>query len=173
MGGFTLTELMVVVAILGVLSAVAVMSFQRYTNRVRVGEAYSILGQIKARQEVYRAEFSQYCPGQLYPAGPPGRVTMVWNPQPGVQDDWLMLGVRPDRDIWFQYIVSAGAPGVAATSPDGVALTGYPNPADDFWFVAQARGNLDGDATQSMFELCDRCRSVFVAEAAPWEYEGR
>ncbi|MBI2892098.1 MAG: prepilin-type N-terminal cleavage/methylation domain-containing protein [Deltaproteobacteria bacterium] len=171
--GFTLTEMMVVVAILGVLSAVAVMSFQRYTLRVRVGEAYALLGQIKARQEVYRAEFSQYDPALQHPAGNPGRLPQVWDPAAAGRTDWLMMGVRPDRDVYFVYRVTAGAPGSAVTSPDGTVLPGYPNPSDDFWFVAEARGDLDGDGVRSMFELCSLCRSTFVAETAPYEYEGR
>ena len=70
--GFTLVELLIVVAIIGILSAVAIMSFNRYAVKARVGEAYAMLAQIKAREEVYRAEFNQFAGAAYYPgAGTP------------------------------------------------------------------------------------------------------
>ncbi len=45
--GFTLIELMIVVAIVGILSAVAVPAYQDYTIRSRVAEAASLAGPSK------------------------------------------------------------------------------------------------------------------------------
>jgi len=58
--GFTLIELMIVVVIIGVLAAVAIPSFQSYMYRSRMSEATTFLGEIKQRQEAYRAEFGLY-----------------------------------------------------------------------------------------------------------------
>ncbi|WP_312527935.1 pilin [Comamonas sp.] len=52
--GFTLVELMIVVAIVGVLAAIALPSYQAYTIRARVSEALTLMAGAKASIMEYR-----------------------------------------------------------------------------------------------------------------------
>jgi type IV pilus assembly protein PilA len=53
--GFTLIELMIVVAIIGILAAVAIPAYQDYIARAQVSEAVSLLGSSKTPMAEYFA----------------------------------------------------------------------------------------------------------------------
>ena len=58
--GFTLIELMIVVAIIGILAAIAIPNFLNYQCKSKQSEAKTNLGAIATSMESYMAEFNHY-----------------------------------------------------------------------------------------------------------------
>ena len=58
--GFTLIELMLVVVIMGVLTAIAVPSYSNYKLKANRSDAYTILNEIMQAQERYAADNGTY-----------------------------------------------------------------------------------------------------------------
>ncbi len=173
--GFTLVELMVVVAILAVLAAVAVVSFRKYTLRARVSEAYGMLGTIRMRQESYRSEFSQYCDvSSASHTGTEGSVVGQWpgsapTPRPadwyaGLPAEWTQLGVRPSGPVYFRYSTVAGNPGVTPSVLGSDLNYGAMGANQDAWWAADALGDLDGDGVRSTFEATSISDGVWVKD---------
>lgn len=66
--GFSLIELMIVVAIIGVLAAIAVPNFQRFQAKARQSEAKNNLAAFYTAQRAFQSEW-QILPGQFHAAG--------------------------------------------------------------------------------------------------------
>jgi len=128
--GFTLIELMIVVAIIGILAAIAIPNFLNYQKKAKTSEARTNLGGIRTLEEAYAAEYDGYLACTINPAaGPPPGTTTTWTA--GVSS-WDSLGFSPKGNIRFAYTVTA----TATTT-----------------FTATANADLDGDAADSTYTL--------------------
>ena len=55
--GFTLIELMIVVAIIALLAAISVPNFMSYRNKARIAAAVSTMGQVRGAMAAYAASY--------------------------------------------------------------------------------------------------------------------
>ena len=185
--GYTLVELLIVVAIIGVLAALGVAGFQRYVRSAATSEATAVISGIRSAEENYKAETLQYlgcsgcnsATGCLQPTGTlatvypqtagPTKAKWAWR-NPGHADYacWRMLNVTTDGAVLFAYSVVAGAAGTAVGSPGpaGYGLTdpGWPNPPVDPWYVVQATGDQNGDSHRSYFASSSFSGEVFAKD---------
>lgn len=169
--GFTLSELMIVVAMIGVLAAIALVGYRRYMRAAAASEVKAVVSGIRIAEEAFKAETFQYrgCSNSLtnwYPATPNDKKRNWDNGNTGdaVHDCWMELAVTTDGPVRFGYAVMAGI----APQPDAVPNVAYCqnwNAAHATvtgpWFVVQAAGDQDADGVFSLFasssltgELC-------------------
>lgn len=70
--GFTLIELMIVVAVVAILASIAYPSYSSYVRKSRRAEAVSALAQLQQAQERWRANNATYAANSLLTTAAPG-----------------------------------------------------------------------------------------------------
>lgn len=111
---FTLVELMIVVAMIGVMSALAMVGYRKYIYSAQSSEAKNVIQMIRGAQEAYKAEMLQYLSPSAsltsyYPNPSPNDRRWTW-----VQNNaaytagWAQLSVNPDAPVRFGYACIAG-----------------------------------------------------------------
>ena len=135
----------VVVAIIGVLAAIAIPNFLRYSLRAKHAEAKTTLRAIASGENAYFAEHDRYLPVPETTREIPGRDGADAAPSRALEALGVALPPRPR----FQYEVEVG---------DGGA-------------VIVARGDCDGDGTPAEYRLVLRDgRAGELEELSPGEF---
>lgn len=191
--GFTLAELMVVVAIIGVLAALAIYGVRKYVMAAGAGEATSMLNNMKIAQSSFRAENLTYA-GCLNAASTPNpnsgdtltgadmypRTPLALNDRkvqwhetaaaPNVGDCFNSIGFRSSGAVAFTYGVTAGLPGttdIQLTSADS-AFPVANRPAvlapREPWYIVIAAGDRDDDGTYALLSTTSAQDKVQVLD---------
>lgn len=120
---FTLIEMMIVVAIVGILAATAIPNFRRFQLRSKSSEAKMNLGAIRTAEMAAVSEFGLFIPATPSPSSYPGRSAVPFTDTGPAGANFDALGFDPEGTVFFQYSVA-----VNGTS-----------------FTAEAAADIDGD----------------------------
>ena len=165
--GFTLIELMIVVAIIGILAAIAIPNFLTYQLKSRQAEAKTNLQAIKTSEVAFQAERGCYigliAEGAAAPVVSVKTVPVTWGAglgptAPGAlwctavyAGNFSDVGFKATGNVNYRYGADStlvAAPGfytVAVSCPLAIAGTAAVALPVQNNFVAMAKSNLDGD----------------------------
>jgi len=175
--GVTLLELMIVVAIIGVLAAVAIPAFTLYISKSKATEAYSVLQGIRMKMQDFLEEFGYYpntidwTPDTCPPSRDSPSNTRSWKGS-GNFESWQRLGFIPDGPTYYSYMVET--PYVNGVHSEDTEPSEFDHDAEDVgailpgtavpWFVASACGDVNADGKVAHFYISSHNKTIFHVE---------
>jgi len=101
--GFTLIELMIVVAIIAILAAIAIPQYKKFQAKAKAAEAKTNLGAIASCEEAYHAENDVYVNCNKTPGSAPSSLTDFTG---GGVSDFEAIGFEPAGKVRYAYKVN-------------------------------------------------------------------
>ena len=160
--GFTLIEMMVVVAIVGVLSVVAIPMFRTYQLRSKTAEAKTNIGVMRVLEHSHFSEHNAFLAVAPEPPLIPGASPVAFDETAG----FAPLGFRPEGRVYFSYgvAVTADQSGYTADAAADIDADGFPQ----FWGFAKpdgagavVAGQVGCDATALTREQVGPCGTLY------------
>jgi len=151
--GFTLIEILVAVALIGILAGIAIVSFGKQTRKARGSEANAVFAALRVAQEQYHLENGTYLStgsneSNTHPAAPTPRAqTML--PLPTT---WTSLKVQlPENTVYCGYVAMAGAAGDGTNLGTKAVEFGLTAAPSTDWYYLLAHCDLDGNGTRDSY----------------------